>query len=198
MNPMSSMTPASIDAILDGAPVLRQRGDEPLFSDEQMSLLVAAGGSEARLLDIVRAAGQPLARRAAAVEALAQRQWNTWQTSPADSAAVASVLAEAMVADRIHNHWGLPGAYVGHTGEILVGARYGVAEALAPLLDNHTALTIVGSETATMQALHMYRIADLVAWLIGQHRREPWVDRVEPVERDVEIERLRVRLGQPG
>jgi hypothetical protein len=194
---MNSMTPrSSVDTMLDSAPVFRQREDAPLFSTEQLNLLVEAGGSQARLLGIVRDPAQSLVRRVAAVEALAQQGWNTWRTSPADSAAVAGVLAQAMVRDQIHNHWGLPGAYVGHTGAILVGAHHGVAEALAPLLTNHTVLTIVGSETATMQALFRYRIADLAAWLICQQRQEPWVDHVDPAERDVEIEGLRTRLGR--
>ncbi len=184
----------SVEEILDSAGERRQRGAVPLFNDEQNRLLLEAGGSDPYLLDIVRDANQPLARRTAAIEALSQRGSNTWRESASDSATVAGVLAQSMTQDRVHNHWGLPGAYVGHTGAILVGARYGVAEALAPLLANNTSLTILGSETATIQALAKYRIADLAAWLLLQQRGEPWVDHVEPAERDKEISRLRLRL----
>jgi hypothetical protein len=187
----------TIESVLDGAPVFRQVRDGPLFSAEELDRLAAAHASENLLLAVAFDDVQPFARRIAAIEALAQRGDFNWRASP-DCIAVTSLLARAIPRDTIHNHWGMPGISVGRSGAILVESPDGVTEALAPLLDAESLITIVGSEAAAIQALHRYRIGDLAAWLLLKHRSEPWFDDVDPVKRDEHIARLRSRLKARG
>jgi hypothetical protein len=183
-----------LEAMLDQAGTLHDNSAAEFFPDAAMRALASRPAIERELLEIVRQPAQALARRYAAVEALAQGRWMSWTSSPEDSRAAARVLAQAMAADRSHNHWGLPGAYMGRPAKILAALPTGVVESLAPLLSDSRPLTIYGSEAATSQSLARYRISDLAAYLIANHLGRPWTDNPDPAVRDIEIARLREQL----
>jgi hypothetical protein len=186
---------SGLETLLDRADAFNDSGAVELFSADDMRELVAGPATERALSQIVRRPDQPLGRRLAAVEALAQGPWTKWRSVSADSRAAAQVLAEALAVDRSHNRWGLPGAYVGRTGKTLCGLPTGVVESLRPLLDDRRPLTIYGSEAATVQSLAQYRICDLAAYLIACHLGRPWIDNPDPAVRDIEIAPYRALAG---
>jgi len=48
-----------------------------------------------------------------------------------------------------------------------------------------------GSQAATLQRAHQYRICDLAGDLLAQHEHAPWDDAPDPAARDQNIARLR-------
>jgi hypothetical protein len=84
-----------------------------------------------------------------------------------------AALVAAMRADLSHGRWGLPGHFVGDAGQALLAHGDAAVQALRPLLDDTTVLSVEGSEAATLQAQASWRIADLAAWLIARQRSLP-------------------------
>jgi len=179
-------------AALDRVDAFRQDTSEPVFDDADLQAV--AGSPEKVHALIVIAADQrgPLARRYAAAEAIAQSGHIETLASDAEAArAVATMLAEAMTRDEIHNRWGLPGHFVGGTGKLLLALRPGLREALLPLLGDERPLVIIGSEAATLNHSHRYCIRDLASYLLAVEQGVPWQDEPDPAVRDRNIERLR-------
>lgn len=106
------------------------------------------------------------------------------------------MLAQGLAHDTVHNRWGVPGQFVGPTGQLLVRLRGGVRQALEPLLDDRRALDIVGSQGATLQRAHGYRICDLAGYLLAQHEQRDWQDSPEPAARDASNAALRNAPGR--
>src|SRR5262245_59111739 len=112
--------------ILDGVKPFWNMDAGPIFKAADIQAIQATPNAEDELLALIRDQGQSLARRFAAVEALAQAGFNRWRQSAADSTTIAQVLAAAIPQDKIHNRWGLPGNFLGRTGEFLLGVPHGV------------------------------------------------------------------------
>lgn len=178
-------------AVLDQVDPFWHETFEPMFSEPQMKAIAELPDPAQALRAVIVDDRAPLGRRYAAVEAAAQGGWTAWMQAEADARVVASVLAQGLAQDRLHNRWGLPGSFVGATGRILVGLRAGVREALAPLLSDCRLLEIIGSQEATLQRAHGYRICDLAGYLLAQHEHVPWEDAPDPAARDRNLERLR-------
>ncbi|HEX7837708.1 MAG TPA: hypothetical protein VF469_09610 [Kofleriaceae bacterium] len=64
-------------------------------------------------------------------------------------------------------------------------------EALEPLLADRRSLEIVGSQAATLQRAHRYRICDLAGYLLAQHEHVSWQDSADPAMRDASNAGLR-------
>ena len=140
-----------------------------IFPPEAIKLLGSIPDVEQQLLGVATDESEPLARRFAAVEALFQGGWTGWRSGP-QGPAIAALMAQALRADAIHNRWGLPGHYVGRSGEDLLSIKDGVEEALTPLLGDDKPITIHGSEAATIAHDAGYRIADLARYLLDEKR----------------------------
>ena len=181
-------------AILDGIDPFSARADEPSVRETDLQQLAAVPGAEEALVGVAGDAAATPRRRYAAAEALLQGHFSSWRSTSADRRAVAGALAAAMRNDPSHNRWGLPGQFAGRLGEHLLSLPEG-AEALAPLLDDQTALNIVGSEAATLQAAARYRIADLAAYLLSRYRGWLWPAYDDVAQRDAAIALLRARLS---
>lgn len=180
----------TLTAILDKVKPFWNDDAAPVFKDDDMKTIAALAQPEMQLLSVVRDGAQPLGRRFVAVEALAQGGYTKFRATAADSALVARVLAEAIPMDKIHNRWGLPGNFVGRTGSFLIALPSGVEAALAPLMTDNRKLAIAGSETATVNEMNGYRVSDLAAYLIAQHRGLQWKDSRDPAVRDIENARI--------
>ncbi len=176
--------------VLDGVDPFWDTDAGPIFSAEAMRELAAIPGIEDKLLALAADPNEPRARRFAAVEALFQGGWAGWRTGE-QGPVIAGVMAEAMRADKIHNRWGLPGHYVGRSGKDLLSIKHGVEEALEPLLDDDTRLTIHGGEASTVADTNGYRIADLAGYLLAQRRGEQWGEEPDPAARDRDLARMR-------
>ena len=171
-------------AVLDQVDAFSYLAADPLFSDAQLHTLAGLSDPGQALRGVVTDPAAPLARRYAAVEAAVQGNWAGWMQQDADARVAASVLAQGMVQDQIHNRWGVPGQFVGPTGKILVGLRAGVREALAPLLSNQRPLEIMGSQGATLSRANRYRICDVAGYLLAEHEHATWQDSADPAVRD--------------
>jgi hypothetical protein len=182
-------------AVLDQVDVFSYLAADPLFSDEQLHAIAGVPDPPQALRSVVVDAAAPLGRRYAAVEAAVQGGWAGWMRSDADARVVASVLAQGLAHDQIHNRWGLPGQFVGPTGQILTGLPSGVREALEPLLADQRQLQIMGSQAATLQRANKYRICDVAGYLIAQHEHLPWQDAADPAVRDQSNAGLRSAPG---
>src|SRR5919201_5712220 len=163
--------PALLVRCLDSVDPFWDADGEPIFPPEALRAVASVDDVEHALLGVATDPDEPLARRFAAVEALFQGGWTDWREGE-QGPAVAGVMADAMRADRVHNRWGLPGHYLGRSGEDLLSIRDGVEEALTPLLDDERPLNIHGSEAATVAYDSGYRISDLAGYLLAKHRGE--------------------------
>jgi hypothetical protein len=177
--------PAPLVRCLDSVDPFWNTDAEPIFPPEAMREVASVDDVEGTLLGIATDPQEPLARRFSAVEALFQGGWTDWREGE-QAATIAQVMADAIREDRIHNRWGLPGHYLGRSGEDLLSIGRGVDEALTPLLGDDRPLTIHGSETATVAQMHRYRISDLAGYLLAKHRGQPWHDDPDPAVRDAE------------
>jgi hypothetical protein len=157
--------------------------------------LQAIAGSPEAVRMLVRIAADeraPLGRRYAAAEALVQSgHANALTSDPVAARAAASMLAEAMTRDEIHNRWGVPGYFVGPTGKLLLALGPPARDALLPLLADNRPLDIVGSQAATLHHAHRYRICDLAGYLLAVHQGLPWQDDPDPAVRDLTIDHLK-------
>jgi hypothetical protein len=176
--------------LLDGVDPFWDTDAGPIFSAEAMRELAAIPTVEDKLLALATDPSEPLARRFAAVEALFQGGWTDWRTGE-QGPVIAGVMADAIRADKIHNRWGLPGHYLGRSGEDLLSIKEGVEEALAPLLDDNTRLTIHGGEASTVADTNGYRIADLAGYLLARRHGQQWGEEPDPAVRDRELARMR-------
>jgi hypothetical protein len=140
-----------------------------IFPPEAIKLLGSIPDVEQQLLGVATDESEPLARRFAAVEALFQGGWTGWRSGP-QGPAIAALMAQALRVDAIRNRWGLPGHYVGRSGEDLLSIKAGVEEALTPLLADDKPITIHGSEAATIAHDAGYRVADLARYLLDEKR----------------------------
>lgn len=147
--------------------------DAPLFSEAEMSKLVALPASEEQLLEIIRDSNTDQGTRFVAAEALIEGNWTAWRKDAANRRAVADALAKAMASSRTHNRWGLPGSFVGPFGRRLLSLGPEAESALLPLLSDARPLHIVGSEAATLNSQANFRVSDLVAYLIASARQIP-------------------------
>jgi hypothetical protein len=178
--------------LLDRVDAFGQDTGEAVFDDAELQAV--AGSSEAIRAMIAIAADErePLARRYAAAEAIAQSGHIATLASDTEAAcAVATMLGEAMTRDKIHNRWGLPGHLVGGTGRLLLALRPGLRRALLPLLEDERPLVIIGSEAATLHHTHRYRIRDLASYLLSVDQGVPWQDDPDPAVRDRNIDHLK-------
>ena len=135
-----------------------------------MSKLEGLPLSEEGLLQIVRDSNSDQTIRFLAAEALAEGNWPGWRNDADKRQAVADVLANALANDRIHNRWGLPGAFVGPFGGRLLSLGAEAQTALEAFLGDDRPLHITGSEAATLNSQAHYRVSDLAAWLIESAR----------------------------
>ena len=135
----------------------------PVFPESRLAELRAHA---AELAAVVRDEREEPARRFAAALALLECG-SPGLRRPETAATAAQVLAAAIPRDRVHNRWGLPGAFVGPLGRELL-ALPGADAALEALLDDETELRIDGGEPATVQEHQRYRVADLARWLLDQ------------------------------
>ena len=182
-------------AVLDQVDVFSYLAADPLFSDAQLHALAGLPDPPAALRGVILEDAAPLARRYAAVEAAVQGGWSAWMQHDADARTVAVVLGQGLSRDQIHNRWGVPGQFVGPTGQILVGLSAGVRAALEPLLSDPRQLEIMGSQGATLQRANRYRIADLAGYLLAQHEHVAWQDSPDPAVRDQSNAALRAGGG---
>ena len=170
---------------LDRVAAFRQDTTAPVFDDADLRAIAGSPEAIRILIGIAGDERAPLGRRYAAAEAIAQSGATDVLAGDAAAArAVAIMLASAMARDEIHNRWGLPGYFVGETGKLLLALGPGVRSALLPLLADERQLNIIGSQAATMQHAHRYRIRDLAAYLLAAHRGVPWHDDADPAVRD--------------
>jgi hypothetical protein len=186
--PMSS-DPAT--AILDRVDAFWYDTSGPVLDDAAMKSLASLADPAGTLVAVVTSPDAPLARRYVAIEALIQGGWSDWTKREDVARTAANVLAEAMPKDRMHNRWGLPGHFVGPTGKILLRLSAGVRDALVPLLDDCRPLEIIGSQEATLQAKHKYRVCDLAGYLLAQYEKKAWKDAPDAATRDQNREKLR-------
>ena len=177
--------------VLDQVDAFSYEAADPLFTDAQMHTLAGLADPAEVLRGVITDETAPLARRYSAIEAAVQGGWSAWMQRDADARIVASVLAQGLAHDQAHNRWGLPGQFVGPTGRILVGLHAGERDALEPLLLDRRPLEIVGSQAATLQRAHKYRICDLAGYLLAQHEHVPWQDSADPAVRDASNAGLR-------
>jgi hypothetical protein len=182
---------SELDDILDSVDAFTNVHVDLPLDESQLEQL---RGRERALVDVVSDAGAPTARRFAAAEALLALAPPS-ALAPADSAAVAQALAQAIREDRLHNRWGLPGYVVGRAGGLLLSLPAGVDEALLPLLDDARELVIDGSEEATIQHMARYRVGDLAAYLLAQRHGLEWQNSEDPSERDRDNARIRSELA---
>ena len=188
------MTSESVLAILDRINPF-DAGEQPAFGASDLLELTAIAGSEQALLVIAGDGAQTAARRYAAAEALLEGPAQGWRTSREATRGVADALALAMREDLSHNRWGLPGFFTGRMGDQLLSLDSGVVEALLPLLDDNSRLSIEGSEEATLDHQRGYRIADLAAYLISRHRGSSWSAAPKVKRRDKDIAALKAELA---
>lgn len=163
----------TVNKVLGRVQSLFTEGDGPLFAAGDIAELRAAPGAEAALEAILQDESQPLELRLAALEAMHQTGWTHWQT--AEPRAASKVLVAAMPKDGSHNRWGLPGHFIGRLGKLLLSLP-DAEESLQKLLQDQSVLTIIGSESATIQQSERYRISDLAAYLIASKRGVSWRD----------------------
>jgi hypothetical protein len=182
-------------AVLDQVEAFSYLGADPLFSDSQLRTLSSIIDPARALRGVVLDDTAPLGRRYAAVEAAVQGGWSAWMQREADARVAASVLAQGLVQDHIHNRWGVPGQFVGPTGHILVSLPAGVRGALEPLLFDRRELEIMGSQAATLQRASKYRICDIAGYLLAQHEHADWQDSTDPALRDQSNAGLRARAS---
>lgn len=162
-----------------------------IFDDDAMAALQRLPTMEGTLVGVALDGGETLHRRFAALEALFQAERTSFLDDPKVAPTMAKVFASALEADRLHNRWGLPGHHVGRTGKYLLSLRHGVTDALTALLDDDDPLTIVGSEAATLNEQHRYRVCDLALYLLARYRSQLWIDDPDPKVRDAKNEHLR-------
>lgn len=173
--------------VLDRIDAFRQDTTDPVFAAADLKAIAGSPEAIRVLIAIARDEQAPLGRRYAAAEAIAQSGATEMLASDAGAArAVATMLARAMARDEIHNRWGLPGHFVGETGKLLLALGAGVRDALLPLLSDERPLDIVGSQAATLQHAHRYRLGDLAGYLLAVERGVPWHDDADPAVRDRE------------
>jgi len=177
--------------LLDAVRVFRNDDGGDLFAPAAISQMAAMPDVDASLVAILSSSNEPLARRFAAVEALLQRGPAPVVATADTTAAVLDVVVKALPQDRVHNRWGLPGHAPGRLSKRLLLLPDLDTDRLRPLLDDQHLLEIYGSETATIQEMHRYRIADLAAYLIALARHVTYVDDPDPSVRDRFIATLR-------
>jgi hypothetical protein len=178
---------------LDAVRVFQNDDGGDLFAPATLAQLAALPDVDAGLLAIASSPSEPLARRFAAVEALLQKGPGPVVATAATTAAVIDVVVQALPQDRVHNRWGLPGHAPGRLAKRLLRLP-GIeakADRLLPLLDDQRLLEIEGSESATIQDIRRYRIADLAAYLIALARKVAYPDDPDPAVRDRFIAKLR-------
>lgn len=180
-----------LPGVLDRVDAFRHGSLTPLFDEAALHAIAGSPEAVRMLIDIAGDERAPLGRRYAAAEAIAQSGHADALARDADAArAVAAMLAKALVRDEIHNRWGVPGYFVGQTGKLLLALGPGVREALLPLLADERPLEIIGSQAATLNHAHRYRIRDLAGYLLAVEQGVPWQDDPDPAIRDRNIERL--------
>lgn len=180
-----------VERIIERVDPFLAPADAPPFREEDLTALASIPHAEHELLTIAGDETREPARRYAAAEALLDPRFEGWRSSPESRRVVARALAAALGRDASHNRWGLPGEFAGRLGEALIGLGAEGDAALVPLLEDHQELRVEGSEAATLQASHRFRVSDLAAYLLGRHRGIPWEDAAAPEERDRRIAALR-------
>jgi len=165
--------------------------DGPLFHEADLKALAGIPSAESKLLAVVHDKDTSADHRFVAAEALLEGGWTNWRSKREDRHAVADVLADALVRDRVHNRWGLPGEFTGRFGKQLLGLQAEGDAALRRLLNDNRPLEIAGSEAATLNSKARYRVSDLAAWLLISTYGVPWSNNPDPAVRDAEIARLR-------
>lgn len=98
-------------------------------------------------------------------------------------------------ATEIANPWGLPGELDGEVAAHVLSLGDVAVPELAGLLDDPTPLSYSGSKEATAGNSYAYRVKDVSASIIAALLRVPFAVHQDPRRRDVEIARLRSRLG---
>ncbi|HEX6741531.1 MAG TPA: hypothetical protein VF079_07040 [Sphingomicrobium sp.] len=185
------MTPDSaVLEALDRIDAFWQNTATPVFDDDALEVVASSPEAIETLIGIASDETAPLGRRYAAAEAIAQSGATAILAKDAGAArAVAMMLVSAMTRDQIHNRWGLPGYFVGETGKLLLALGPSVPDALRLLQADERPLNIIGSEGATLQHAHRYRIRDLAGYLLAKHQGLPWHDDPDPAVRDRHIGR---------
>ena len=91
----------------------------------------------------------------------------------------------------VANTWGLPGIFVGFTGEHVFVLGEGMVPALEALLDNSSRVYYEGSKESTMGHAYQYRVKDIAAYLIAQIKDIPLDFDADPAQRDIAISNLK-------
>ena len=162
------------------------------LDDAALNALSSEPGAAEALAALVRDPGAEAKARFLAAEILFRKQPR--YPSPADTALLAPIYADALRHAQMANPWGMPGELDGPAGRHLVAIGRAAAVALLPLLDDARAVIYGGSEEATVGNSYQYRVKDFAAFFIHCITGAPYsVLKAQP-ERDREIEKLRASL----
>lgn len=165
--------------------------DGPMFDGVALARLSRIPNVERYLVALASDPGADDTLRFVAANALFERSWKSWMESTESRAAIARVMTTAMQHDRLHNRWGLPGAFVGLYGSRLLSLGDVARSPLREALNDSRLLNIAGSEAHTDQILGRFRVADLAGWLLSKLLGQAWPDSDDPATRDEAIRRLR-------
>jgi hypothetical protein len=185
-NPMTTLTQQ-----LDAVRVFANDDGSDLFSGAAMRAIAGVPNADQELVVIIESPSEPIERRFSAVEAALQKGLPADLLDATTTAKILEVVVAAIPKDKYHNRWGLPGHSLGRLSKRLLKLPGLDDSMLEPLLGDSTPLVILGSESATIQSTHKYRVADLAAFMIARARKIDYADDRDPAVRDRFIAGLR-------